>query len=81
MLAASAGMVPCGPAAVISMRYPSGGAFMTFIEAILPVAPGMFSITTGLPSRSLNSCPSKRATTSVDPPAGKPTTMVMVRSG
>ena len=48
---------------------------------MLPAAPGLFSITTCLPSISLTRCMSRRPTTSVAPPAGKPTTALMVRSG
>jgi hypothetical protein len=39
---------------------------------LLP-APVLFSITNGLPSRSANPCPVRRATMSLPPPALKPT--------
>ncbi len=60
--------MPCGPAVRHQQRYPSGAAFMTFSEPILPVAPGRFSTTTVCFSRSLSSCARIRATTSVEPP-------------
>ena len=41
----------------------------------MPVAPGRFSITTGWPRFSPSRGAMMRATTSVPPPGGKPTTM------
>src|SRR5687767_5372624 len=44
-------------------------------------APGLFSTTTGWPQLSLSFCATDRASTSVVPPGGKGTTMVMVLDG
>src|SRR5207302_2112207 len=46
-----------------------------------PPAPGLFSITTGLPSRSVSRWPSSRATMSVPAPAGYATIQRTARSG
>src|SRR5688572_21866721 len=42
---------------------------------MLPPAPVLFSTTTGCPHASLSFCPSRRATTSVVPPAANGTTI------
>ena len=49
--------------------------------ATVPVAPGRFSITTGWPRFSERPGAMMRATTSVPPPGGKPTTMRTGRVG
>src|SRR5512132_2143669 len=61
--------------------YPSGLLLATYAAAMEPLAPGLFSITTGLPSDSASFWPSNRAPTSVPLPGPNATTMVMGRLG
>jgi hypothetical protein len=44
-------------------------------EAMLPPAPGLFSITTDWPHTSCRRLPTRRAVMSVEPPGGNGTTM------
>src|SRR5690349_5355398 len=62
---------------VIRNVYPSAGAFATASAAIIPVAPGLFSTTTGCLSASAR--PGARALpmTSGELPGGKPTTSLI----
>ncbi|MNV85687.1 hypothetical protein D3C71_1796590 [compost metagenome] len=48
---------------------------------MLPLAPALFSTTTGWPSRTDMDCATVRAITSVAPPAAKGTMMRKGRSG
>ena len=60
-------------AATNTMVYPSGGALTAAWMARLLLAPGLFSITTGWPSRSVSHGAMIRDTISAPPPAGNPT--------
>src|SRR5688500_8162185 len=51
--------------------YPSGVARATAFKAIVPIAPGRFSTTTGWPSAATSRSPTMRATTSGGEPAGE----------
>jgi hypothetical protein len=57
-----------------SMVLPSGGALTTAWIEMLVLAPGLFSMTTGWPSRSASHAAMMRATMSPLPPGGNPTT-------
>jgi hypothetical protein len=50
-------------------------------EAMLPPAPGLFSITTVWPHTSCRRLPTRRAVMSVEPPGGNGTTMRTFLSG
>src|SRR5206468_1578724 len=50
-------------------------------EAMLPPAPGLFSITTVWPHTSCRRLPTRRAVMSVEPPGGNGTTMRTILSG
>src|SRR5258705_5528251 len=65
----------------ISSVWPSGGAFATNSVAIVPPAPGRFSTMNDCPSESVRRCANRRATTSMPPPAAKPTRMRTVFAG
>src|SRR5579883_2934133 len=58
---------------------PSGAACATYSAPTAPLAPARFSTMTFCPSRPLSLSARSRATKSVGPPAGKATTMRMVR--
>ena len=60
---------------------PSGLARATSSAPIWPPAPGRFSTITGLPSRSDRPFATKRAWTSLPPPAAKETMIEIVRVG
>jgi hypothetical protein len=63
------------------MVYPSGFERIARVEPVVPPAPTMFSMTIGWPSvRDICSL-TMRADTSVPPPAGNGTIMVMGRDG
>ena len=64
-----------------SSVWPSGAARATDPAAPIPPAPGMFSITTGLPSESDIFCATARAVMSPRPPGPKPTTILIGRAG
>ena len=49
---------------------PSGGALATASVPMMPLAPGLLSISTVWPSRSCSFWPISRAVTSVKPPGG-----------
>ena len=61
--------------------YPSGGELITAAVATLLLPPGRFSTITGWPRRAASASPTKRATRSLEPPAGKPTIHRIGRSG
>ena len=50
-------------------------------QRLIPPAPGMFSITTGLPNGSDIFCATARAVMSPRPPGPKPTTILIGRAG
>jgi hypothetical protein len=64
-----------------SRVWPSGAARATDAAALIPPAPGMFSITTGLPNESDIFCATARAVMSPRPPGPKPTTILIGRAG
>ena len=64
-----------------SSVWPSGAARATDPAALIPPAPGMFSITTGLPNESDIFCATARAVMSPRPPGPKPTTILIGRAG
>src|SRR3546814_20272075 len=55
--------------------------FENFSAASMPVAPGLFSTTTGRPQSSLSLLPTIRANTSVPPPGAQPTVILIVPGG
>jgi hypothetical protein len=61
--------------------WPSGGAVATCVAASIRAAPGLFSITTGLPSASASFSPYRRTSASMPVPAANGTTMVTGRDG
>ena len=62
-----------------SKVWPSGEARATAAAAVMPPAPGMFSITTGLPNESAIFCATARAVMSPRPPGPNPTTILIGR--
>ncbi len=61
--------------------YPSGAARATSAAPMVAPAPGLLSTTIGCPSFSVSNGPNWRATTSLDPPGGKVTTILMALVG
>src|SRR5262245_13533938 len=61
--------------------YPSVADFVRTSAAIIPLAPGRFSTRTDCPSPSDIFCARILATTSVPPPAEKPTSILIGLSG
>ena len=59
---------------VIRSVWPSAGARATKSAAMLPLAPALFSTSTGWPSARASSGAMVRAIASIDPPAGTVTT-------
>src|SRR5690606_18184074 len=60
---------------------PSGVALATWSFPRIPLAPGLFSTTTGTPNRSPRCLPTSRAMVSVPPPAGYGTMRLMGLAG
>jgi hypothetical protein len=65
----------------IMMVWPSGGLLATCSAAVSVPAPGRFSITNGLPSRSESFWPTSLPSTSVLPPGANGTTKLTWRLG
>ena len=63
------------------MVWPSGGAPITALAALMPPAPGMFSITKRWPSFSPSFSATRRAVTSATPPGPNGSTIFTGRSG
>ncbi|MNT06691.1 hypothetical protein D3C72_1413690 [compost metagenome] len=61
--------------AVTMMVWPSGGVASIVLIAMPPPAPGLFSTTTGVPRSAESWSASRRAITSMVPPAGAGTSM------
>ncbi|MCY1377621.1 hypothetical protein D9M69_652040 [compost metagenome] len=64
-----------------SSVWPSGLDRATLAAAMAPLAPGLFSTTTGTPRLSCRLLPTRRVTMSVPLPAPKGTTRVMGLAG
>src|SRR5690606_3197465 len=69
------------PTEATTKEYPSGALRATFSDPRLPAAPTGFQRPTGWPSGPVVPLASRRAEVSVLPPAAKPTTKRIGRSG
>ena len=81
MLGLSAGATVVEPFEASMKTLPSGAALATEAAAISPLAPARFSTTTERFSRSAMPGATMRASRSLGPPGGKPTTKRSGRSG
>jgi hypothetical protein len=63
------------------MVWPSGAELITALAALMPPAPGMFSITKRWPSLSPSFSATRRAVTSATPPGPNGRTILTGRSG
>src|SRR5437762_14174428 len=70
------GLITIGALEVISSVYPSGAAFATRSDPMLPPAPPRLSITNGFPSSSCRPFAIGRAAVSDGPPGGHGTIIV-----
>jgi hypothetical protein len=70
-----------GAFTVISSVYPSGLAFATAVEPIVPAAPARLSMTTGTPNSRSKTSRVRRATASVVAPGVNGTMTVIGRLG
>ena len=70
------GLITIGALEVISSVYPSGAAFATRSDPMLPPAPPRLSITNGFPSSSCRPFAIGRAAISDGPPGGQGTIIV-----
>src|SRR3954462_5320805 len=61
--------------------WPSGAALATYCAAMLELAPGRFSTTTGWPMFCETFAATRRVTPSAPPPGGKPTTQLIGLDG
>jgi len=57
--------------------WPSGAALATASVPMMPVAPGLLSMTTAWPQASVSFCPTRRAVMSMAPPGDAGMTMVI----
>jgi len=70
-------LIAVSPAEPSSSVWPSAGARTTASAPSMPLAPGLFSTTTGWPSETRSFSARSRAIVSTPPPGEKGTTMVM----